>query len=105
MLGGAWPVLRSFELDIGGVAPDDLLALFKAKLFPSLETLRLGWIEDTDHAIAVATLLRKSTLFEQLQELVITGPLWGNKQETLVPVVAKVLAGTHVTVTLDGRDT
>ena len=107
VLQNRWPALQSFELDIGRtqIEPTKLQALFTSKLFPALETLRLGWLPDAGYASAVATLLRKSTLFNQLRELVICGPEWGDKQAELVPVVAKALAGTHVAVTTAGRET
>jgi uncharacterized protein (TIGR02996 family) len=71
---GRWPVLRSLELDIGnGLSPAALQPLFQAKLFPALETLRLGWLPDAAYAAALAALLRKSTLFKQLRDVVITG--------------------------------
>jgi uncharacterized protein (TIGR02996 family) len=107
VIGGAWPAVRSFEFDVNALtlAPADLQPLFKAKLFPALETLRIGWMRDPDHARAVATLLRKSSLFEQLRELVITGPQWGTFQATVAPMVAEVLTGTHLTVSVSDRET
>jgi uncharacterized protein (TIGR02996 family) len=107
VLRGAWPSLQSFELDVGNtrVAPAELQALFTSKRFPALKTLRLGWLPGAEFAGAIATLLRKSTLFKQLRDVVISGPEWGDKQQELLPVVAKALVGTPVTVTVAGRET
>ncbi|HEY5937874.1 MAG TPA: TIGR02996 domain-containing protein [Kofleriaceae bacterium] len=106
VLANRWPALHSFELDIGRtqLEPSTLQALFSSKLFPQLEMLRLGWLPDADYASAVATLLRESTLFKQLRDFVICGPDWSDHQQELLPVVAKALAGTHVTVTTAGRE-